>query len=71
MLRRRSLRYVVLAVAVAAAAAGVVHAQGRASKGEQTLKYRKAIYQTMVLAVPSYQFEAMSRSIRRSNGRWR
>ena len=48
MLRRRSLRYVVLAIAVAAAAAGVVHGQGRPSKGEQTLKYRKAIYQTMV-----------------------
>jgi len=32
---------------------------------------RPPIYQTMVLAVPSYQFEAMSRSIRRSNGRRR
>ena len=45
---RRTYRFVIAALAIAAATAGAVHAQGRPSKGEQTLKYRKAIYQTMV-----------------------
>ena len=45
---RVSLTRFVIALLAVIGAAGVACAQGRPSKGEQTLKYRKAIYQTMV-----------------------
>jgi len=43
----RALRPVVPAL-ILALACGAAHAQGQPSKAEQTLKYRKAVYQTMV-----------------------
>ena len=42
----RALRLFVPAVLLAVAAGGV-HAQGQPTKGEQLLKYRKAVYQTI------------------------
>ena len=44
----RSYRFALPALLGVVALAGLAHAQGRPSKGEQTLKYRKAVYQTMV-----------------------
>jgi cytochrome c556 len=45
---RRPHCHVLSALVCAVSLAGIAHAQGRPSKGEQALTYRKAVYQTMV-----------------------